>query len=41
MSIKDTAGSGGLRPGAPRAVGEHFAGDSARLIWDAAGGNPG
>ena len=36
MSIKDTAGSGGLRPGAPRAVGEHFAGDLRQALLDAA-----
>ena len=36
MSIKDTAGSAGLRPGAPRAVGEHFAGDLRQALLDAA-----
>jgi AcrR family transcriptional regulator len=36
MSIKDTAGSAGLRPGAPRAVGEHFAGDLRQALLEAA-----
>jgi AcrR family transcriptional regulator len=36
MSIKDTAGSAGLWPGAPRAVGEHFAGDLRQALLDAA-----
>lgn len=36
MSIKDTAGSAGPRPGAPRAVGEHFAGDLRQALLDAA-----
>src|SRR6266496_3683288 len=37
MSIKDTAGGAGLlRPGAPRAVGEHFAGDLRQALLDAA-----
>lgn len=36
MSIKGTAGSAGLRPGAPRAVGQHFAGDLRQALLDAA-----
>src|SRR5262252_4862678 len=36
MSIKDAAGSTGLRPGTPRAVGEHFAGDLRQALLDAA-----
>jgi AcrR family transcriptional regulator len=36
MSIKDSAGSTGLRPGARRAVGEHFAGDLRQALLDAA-----
>jgi AcrR family transcriptional regulator len=36
MSIKDTAGSAGLQPGASRAVGEHFAGDLRQALLDAA-----
>jgi AcrR family transcriptional regulator len=36
MSIKDTAESAGLRPGSPRAVGEHFAGDLRQALLDAA-----
>jgi AcrR family transcriptional regulator len=36
MSIKDAAGSAGLQPGAPRAVGEHFAGDLRQALQDAA-----
>jgi AcrR family transcriptional regulator len=36
MSIKDTAESSGPRPGAPRAVGEHFAGDLRQALLDAA-----
>jgi AcrR family transcriptional regulator len=36
MSIKDMAGGAGLRPGAPRAVGEHFAGDLRQALLDAA-----
>jgi AcrR family transcriptional regulator len=36
MSIKDAAGSAGLRPGAPRTVGEHFPGDLRQALLDAA-----
>jgi AcrR family transcriptional regulator len=36
MSIKHTAGSAGCRPGAPRGVGEHFAGDLRQALLDAA-----
>lgn len=36
MSIKDTAGTTGLRPGARRAVGEHFAGDLRQALLAAA-----
>jgi AcrR family transcriptional regulator len=36
MSIKDTAASAGRRPGASRAVGEHFAGDLRQALLDAA-----
>src|SRR5215469_15193033 len=36
MSIKDTSASAGLRPGAPRGVGEHFAGDLRQVLLDAA-----
>ena len=36
MSIKDAARSAAPRPGAPRAVGEHFAGDLRQALLDAA-----
>src|SRR6516225_811307 len=36
MSIKDAAGSAGLRPSARGAVGEHFAGDLRQALLDAA-----
>ena len=36
MSIKDTAADAGLRPSAPRAVGEHFPGDLRQALLDAA-----
>ena len=36
MSIKGTAASAGLRPSAPRAVGEHFPGDLRQALLDAA-----
>ena len=36
MSNKDTAARAGLRPGVPRAVGEHFAGDLRQALLDAA-----
>ena len=36
MSIKDTAGGAGLRPGTPRGVGEHFAGDLRQALLEAA-----
>src|SRR6516162_8885913 len=36
MSIKDTAASAGRRPGASRAVGEHFAGDLRQALLEAA-----
>jgi AcrR family transcriptional regulator len=36
MSIKDTGAHAGPRPGAPRAVGEHFAGDLRQALLDAA-----
>jgi AcrR family transcriptional regulator len=35
MSIKDTTGSAARPPGAPRAVGEHFAGDLRQALLDA------
>src|SRR5215472_6922071 len=36
MSIKDAAESASPRSGAPRAVGEHFAGDLRQALLDAA-----
>ena len=36
MSIKDAGRRAGLRSGAPRAVGEHFAGDLRRALLEAA-----
>ena len=36
MTIKCKAGGPGLRPGASRAVGEHFAGNLRQALLDAA-----